>query len=232
MAAEDGSGLFDWSDLPGIRVIRYDARGHGSSSGPLDPVAYTWRRLGADMLAVLTAAGVDHSSIGGASMGCATAIYAALDDPERVDRLVLATPPTAWDTRRPQQDLYARTADLLERNGTAALVEVGRADAPPAVLGQVGDHLHRDSLERLATTDPHILRCVLRGAATSDLPAPELLAHITKPSLVLAWTDDPGHPLSTAELIAQSVPDCELHVAHDLDAVKRWPTLVGKFLDA
>ena len=39
--------------LSGARVLRYDARGHGESTGDLDPDSYRWDRLAGDLLALL-----------------------------------------------------------------------------------------------------------------------------------------------------------------------------------
>jgi pimeloyl-ACP methyl ester carboxylesterase len=71
---------------------------------------------------------------------------------------------------------------------------------------------------------------VLRGAAASDLPAPDELATIAQPALVLAWDGDEGHPLSTAERLAALLPRAELHVATHLRDVLGWPTQVAAFL--
>ena len=50
--------------------------------------------------------GFETFGIGGASMGAATALWVAVTEPDRVDRLVLALPPTAWETRGRSAGLY------------------------------------------------------------------------------------------------------------------------------
>ena len=229
-AAEDATGLLPWSTIAGLRVIRYDARGHGASDGPDDPAAYAWPAIAADLVGVLVAAGLERCSIGGASMGCATAVGAALLAPQRIDRLVLVTPPTAWATRSAQREVYEDAARLVERGGVTALVEASRGERPPAVLGDAGEPVHRVGLEQIAAMEPAVLAAVLRGAAASDLPPAESLAAITHPALVLAWVDDPGHPVSTAEILAGTLPAAKLSVAADLAAIRRWPALVKRFL--
>jgi hypothetical protein len=42
---------------------------------------------------------------------------------------------------------------------------------------------------------------------------------------------DPGHPLSTAELLAETLPGAELHVAEHLADVLRWTERVEELLD-
>lgn len=229
-AAEDATGLFPWSSIDGLRVIRYDARGHGDSDGPADVAAYTWPTRAADLASVIEAVGIDRCAIGGASMGCASALGAALLAPQRVDRLVLAIPPTAWATRAAQRTIYEAGADIVEREGVKRLVELGRREQPLAVLGTEGERISRDQHARLGRMDPRVLAPVLRGAAMSDLPPPEALAAITQPALVLAWVGDDGHPVSTAEILANTLPHATLDVAADLAPIRRWPGLVADFL--
>src|SRR3954452_4100637 len=73
----------------GHRVIAYDARGHGESD-PARP--YDYPALAADLAEVLDSAGVDRAVLAGASMGAHTALRLALDQPGRVDGLVVITP--------------------------------------------------------------------------------------------------------------------------------------------
>lgn len=116
-AAEDGSGPFRWSeiDLPDVRLIRWDARGHGDSPAPSSSGSCRWPALARDAIAIADGHGLGHFSIGGASMGAATALWTAVLAPERVDRLVLAVPPTAWETRSRSAGLYRVGGALSER---------------------------------------------------------------------------------------------------------------------
>ena len=101
IAAERDGGLFQWED--GVELVRYDARGHGRSPAGSSSADYEWPSLAEDFLAVADSVGFDSMVAGGASMGCATVLYAALAAPSRVDALVLAIPPTAWETRAAQR---------------------------------------------------------------------------------------------------------------------------------
>ena len=84
MASEDSTGVFGWRDAlgDGWRVVRYDARGHGASSATSDEADYAWPNLALDSLALLDALGLDRVVLGGASMGAATALHAAVLAPE------------------------------------------------------------------------------------------------------------------------------------------------------
>ncbi|HEX2849888.1 MAG TPA: alpha/beta hydrolase [Acidimicrobiales bacterium] len=224
IAQEDEVGLFDWGSIPGIALTRYDAPGHGRSPAPLDDAVYEWRNLASVMLEVMAASA---TVAGGASMGCATAIYAALAAPERVTGLVLVIPPTAWATRAAQTDLYLKGADYVAANGTAAYIErLREMPAQPPWSAPTREIGWRHTL----AMDPVALPHVLRGAARSDLPGDEDLATIAAPAIVLAWADDPGHPVSTAEHLVEVLPAASLHVARSRDEVLAWPRLVESFV--
>ncbi|MEM9513914.1 MAG: alpha/beta hydrolase [Actinomycetota bacterium] len=229
MASEDEMPLIDWGlAAPSHRVIRYDARGHGHSESTGGEFDYRWDRLAIDQLALADALDVDRYTAAGASMGAATALFAALAAPERIDRLILVIPPTAWETRREQVDLYATMADLVEEGRTDVLVRGVDASPLPDPL----DERARDRQKRtLTTTDPTRLARVLRGAGQADLPSPDDIASIRQPALILAWTGDTGHPVSTAERLAELLSESELRVASTADELAAWSPAVADFLD-
>jgi pimeloyl-ACP methyl ester carboxylesterase len=228
-AQEDRAGLRLWDRLrDGWEVLRVDARGHGASSPDTDPRGYRWPALAADLLALADANGHARLVAGGASMGAAVALHAAVAAPERIDALVLMIPPTAWATRPAQAARYRTDAGLVEREGLAALVaaEVGRAPIP--LFAGLFDP-EQMARERLAALDAATLPAILRGAADSDLPAPDVVARLRQPALILAWEGDDGHPLSTAERLAELLPHAALHVARRLADLGAWPQLVADF---
>lgn len=116
---------------------------------------------------------------------------------------MLAIPPTAWETRAAQRDLYLKSAGFLSAKG----------------------------MDDVAQMDADVLATVLRGAAVSDLPSrEELAAAIRCPALILAWEDDPGHPLSTAADLLAIIPGAELVVASSYEQAAAWPNVVSSFL--
>ncbi len=70
----------------------------------------------------------------------------------------------------------------------------------------------------------------MRGATEANLPERAALAQIRVPALILAWSGDPVHPLSTAEELAALIPDTELHVASTASDLAEWTALTGDFL--
>ena len=200
------------------RLLRYDARGHGESTGVGHPSGYAWHRLADDLLALLDHVFPRTRVHGvGPSMGTGTLLHAAVRNPSRFASLTLAIPPTAWETRRAQGQAYRDNADLVEREGVGAFVELGStAPGPPAMAG---------APVTLPSISEALLPTVLRGAGDTDLPPPEVVARITVPVLLLAWTDDPSHPLSTAQALHELLPDSRLVVARTPAEVLSWPGL-------
>lgn len=236
MAQEDAVGVFDLDPEtePGFRWIRYDARGHGRSrsSGGREAEAYRWPALADDMLAVAAERDLERFVAGGASMGCATALHAAVRDPGRVEALVLVIPPTAWRTRGRQSKLYRAGARTIETVGLKPFAAFMRLTPMPAALGERAAAFRDVSIDALTRADPAVVAAVLRGAAASDLPPPEQLAGLSQPALILAWARDPGHPMSTAERLATTLPNATLHRASSPRSLDRWPERVREFLAA
>lgn len=230
MESEDELGLLDWAVAAADRtVVRYDARSHGASERSAAPSDHTWDRLADDQLALADRLGIDRYVAGGASMGCATALFAALAAPERIERLVLAIPPTAWETRAAQTSVYETMAGLLEAGELDALL-AGIDDAPVPDPFGADDRWKERSRERLLAADHDRLALVFRGAALTDLPTPDDLRTIATPAVLLAWTGDSGHPVATAEALHDLLPDTQLHVASTADDLARWTTLTAEFL--
>ncbi|HMT51430.1 MAG TPA: alpha/beta fold hydrolase, partial [Dietzia sp.] len=219
-------GLDLTAGQPGLQVLRYDARGHGFSSGSADPADYTWPVLAADLLGLLRDEFPARRVHGvGQSMGSATLLTAAVAEPERFASLTLGIPPTAWEWRREQSRLYELAARQVERWGGARWADLTRQ--PPTSPAISPDR---------PVTAPDVadewLPAAFRGAAASDLPAPEEVARLAVPVLLLAWPGDASHPLPVAEHLLELLPDARLEVARSPEEVAGWPRLVGDFVQS
>ncbi|MFJ5229682.1 alpha/beta fold hydrolase [Kitasatospora sp. NPDC088391] len=225
-AHEDRAGLFDWTPLTARhRLARYDARGHGDSTGRAEPADYTYPALAADLLALCDHLSPDAPVTGlGASMGTATVLWAALARPERFDRLVLAIPAVAWEARTPRRNGLRAVATLVERRGRGALDAVARVAGPPAVLAEVPQYTTEFDLA------PELVPAAMRAAAEADLPTPDLLRTLPHPVLLLAWDTDPVHPLATARTLATHLPAARLHVSRTLTDIRTWGRRAADFL--
>ena len=94
----------------------------------------------------------------------------------------------------------------------------------------------RDYLDRriavLASADPRRLSAALRAAGTADLPSADAIGTISAPTLVLAWTGDAGHPVSTAERLGELLAQAEVVVASTRDELDTWTGRCVDFLAA
>ena len=177
-ASEDRLPLLDWEHdhrAPATRSCATTPPATARPAGRRIPAAYEWPELATDLLALLDELGLDRVDAGGASMGCASTLHAAVRAPERFDRLVLVIPPTAWETRAAQAEIYRAGADLAEREGKDAWLAAA-AEAPrPAIFADL------PPVPPAADIPEALLPSVLRGAAASDLPAPRPSPRSTTP---------------------------------------------------
>jgi pimeloyl-ACP methyl ester carboxylesterase len=223
IAAEDAQGWLDWQRLPaGIELIRHDARGHGQSAPAPHAESYTWPSLALDLLAVADRCGATRFIGGGASMGCAATLCAALQAPERLRALVLLAPPTLWEGRARQRKLYQRGALL----GSLLSWRLAKP-AVPVPDGGSGRALALGVAELPQAT----MTALFRGAGQSDLPPKEQFAVLAQlPALVLGWTGDPAHPEASARALHALLPASELFVANDAEGFRSIPERIRQFL--
>lgn len=227
-ANEQAGGFFDWSPVAdaGRRLVRYDARGHGRSTGRAEPGDLAWPRLADDLLTVLDAASPDEPVDAiGVSMGVGTLLHAVTRSPDRFRRLALVIPPTAWETRRPQGGVYRQMADLVERQGIEGLVRATSAFPILPILEEGGW-----TTTPAPDVDASLLPGVFRGAAATDMPAAEAVRGIRQPVLLRPWVGDPGHPVSTAERLAELLPDATLEVMCTADDLRGLGARIAAFL--
>ena len=231
MAQEDDVDVFDWwSGGTAMRYVRYDARGHGESDGGTDAGDYRWPALARDLLDLATALDVQRAVLGGVSMGCATSLHAAHAVPDRVAGLLLTAPPTAWEKRPRQARIYRVASAAIGTLGLAPLRWLGGL-APEGDDDSIVSRVQRVLIRHLARADERAVAAALAGAAQSDLPPAAELARIEAPTLILAWRRDPVHPISTAERLAEVMPNAELVVAGSLSDIRGWPERAADFLE-
>jgi len=220
--------LLDWDRIPAT-VVRYDARGHGESQSTPTLSGYSWSELARDQLGLADALGIEAYVAAGASMGCGTALHAAVIAPGRVRALVLVIPPTAWEARAAQAEQWASSADIIENDGVEAVI-AARAEMDPPDPYRGDDARRERQAAATRAWAPWRLALVMRGAATADLPDRSDVATIAIPTLVLAWTGDPVHPVSVARELADLLPQSELHVASTGSDLESWSELTRTFL--
>jgi pimeloyl-ACP methyl ester carboxylesterase len=233
MASDVVSPWIRWEQLNDVvQLVRYDARGHGGSQATLSPGDYVWSALAHDMLGLADRLGIDTFIAGGGSMGCATAIFTALIAPERVRGLVLLTPPTAWEMRVAPAANFGQMADLIENQGVQAYLALLQqwSATEPNWQASVFPESKTFYLDYLRSFAPHVLAALFRGAQLADFPSASAFADVHIPTLILAWTDDPAHPIGIAERIQHYIADADLKVARNADEVTTWTQEIRTFI--
>jgi pimeloyl-ACP methyl ester carboxylesterase len=194
------------------RLLVYDARGHGQSEGPEDAAAYTWETLGLDMVGFADAFGEETAVFGGASMGAASALWAAVERPERVRALVMVMPPPLGplDIRGPEEHPAVKALDFI----SAAVQVYGlerTAELARTMPGIPGDPEERAAWVR--AQDPRALGFAVRGLINASIHDPEAYRSVRAPTLVIAHEGDPLHPVRAARLLKEKIPHARLTVA-------------------
>lgn len=219
-------GLTDFGPVGEVaRLIAYDARGHGESTG--NPIAqeYAWERLADDMLGLADCMSpASPVSAIGLSMGTGTLLHAVLKRPARFDRLVLSAPPTAWETRAAQRRLYRELAQTVEGSSPEEIEQLFANTLTAEIFRDVPGYPPASDVL------PALLPSVFRGAALSDLPERERLRSIEQRTLILGWATDSAHPVSTAERLAEVLPHATLHVSETSADIRTWGRRAAEFL--
>ncbi|GAA1604783.1 MULTISPECIES: alpha/beta fold hydrolase [Kribbella] len=209
----------------GRRLLTYDARGHGESTGRPIAADYTFDNFGQDLLALVDAIGIDEPiDFTGSSLGADTALRATIAQPDLFRRLVLMIPPAAWDDAPLAQHVYSDIAATIESQGPAAWREQWAAADPLPIFDDY------PKFELTPAIDDELLASVFTGISRSDLPAQDRVATITQPTLILAWDTDPLHPVSTAHKLRDQLPNAELHVSATAADVATWTERITEFL--
>ena len=187
------------------RALNLDLPGHGMA-GERRPISFE------DCVADLTALPPERFALCGYSLGGRVALRAALDLPDRIERLTLisASPGIADDTaraeRREEDEALAAELesmsieDFASRWAAQPLFE----DQPPDVAATA----HADRLRN----DPSALATALRGLGSGTMePLHDRLAELTIPVTLVAGERDTKY-LTIAEEMAASIPRAELAV--------------------
>lgn len=191
----------------GLRVLRYDSRGHGGTSVTRGP--YTLEMLVEDALGLLDHLELEQVSFMGCSKGGMIGQMLATLHPQRVRALLLTStachvsPPEAWDDRI-----------AAVRQGGMEAVADATIDRWFTQAGQerLADEVARIRFMVSATPAEGFCGCC---HAIRDMDQRETIAHIIAPTLVLVGEQDPGTPVSSAEAIHQRIAGSKLVVIPD-----------------
>jgi 3-oxoadipate enol-lactonase len=184
-----------------FRVLRYDHPGHGGSP----PLAETTvSSMAREVVALLDELGIASVSYCGLSLGGAVGMRLALDEPERVEKLVLCatsarfTTPVFWQGR----------ADTVRRDGVAAVADVVLERWFSPAFRDV--RRYREMLLSIPS-EGYARAC----EALRDWDARGELDGISARTFAIVGADDPSTPPADLEAIVAEIPGAELLVVDD-----------------
>jgi pimeloyl-ACP methyl ester carboxylesterase len=185
-----------------FRVIRYDLRGHGKSEGPSAPYApYE------DLRSVLDAVGVSRAALIGLSAGAEIATDFTLAYPDRVTRIVLASPglggfvpstPLTWV----QPVFQAAAAGDAER--------AARLWAATPIMALRNDLTAAPVVTDLVVTNARIWSYKTNPVKALAPPAIRRLSEIGCPTLVVIGEQDLPHIKEIGNLLAGGIAGARL----------------------
>ncbi len=183
-----------------LRLVRFDSRGHGCSPAPPGP--YSIGELGADVLALMDAIGLERVSYCGLSIGGMVGMWLGVHAPERIDRLVLLC--TA--ARVPAPERYAERARAVLTAGSTEQIADGVLDRwlTPEFAAEHPAERARLRATLVATSAEGYAGCCA-AIATMDLRAE--IGAISAPTLVISGAQDLATPVALQAEIAAAIPD-------------------------
>ena len=142
--SEEIEGYFNWRTDCVEKLVKYDSRGHGESVGGGDPEDYIWATLSHDLTGVAKQLCGQNSKliVGGASMGSATAIHAAVASPSRIRLLILCLPPPCYESRTEKRNFMSVLSESFEKpGGYDKYVTMNRAAKPLPLFAAAGRYV-------------------------------------------------------------------------------------------
>jgi len=191
------------------RVLRYDLRGFGRSSMTDAPFAHH-----EDLERILDASGIDRAALLGCSGGAGTALDFALAHPERV-RAMAFVGAGYWGyyaTRTPEAKAFWAA---VESGDPDALLDAslrsfldGPRRAPEQSNPEARARIAAMSQWNFGRTDGYWKKAALQR--NPAVPAPERLAELRIPVLLIVGEEDQPEVIELSERLAAGLPDARL----------------------
>jgi 3-oxoadipate enol-lactonase len=196
--------------LPDHDLVMPDVRGHGDSRW--DGTAYSIEDIARDVRTLLDALGIERCSMLGMSMGGCVAMTFAVQNPERVDRLLLCDT-TAWYGA----DAHAKWHERAH----AAMTKTRDEQIPFQMDRWFSESFRREHADivghaanvfRSTTREAHAAAC--RALGEFDLR--DRLAAIRAKTLVVTGEADYATPPSMGRALAEAVPGATFALVPDV----------------
>lgn len=188
-----------------FRVLRYDTRGHGSSS--VTPGPYSIDQLGQDVLGLVDSLGIDRFAFCGLSMGGLIGQWLGIHAGERLTRLVVCNTGAKIGT----DEVWDERINTVLEGGEQAMRDMRDASVArwftPDFAAQHPVEVARIT-QMIASTSPagYAANC----AAVRDADYREQLGAIKVPTLIVCGSQDPVTTPEHGRFIQARVEGAEL----------------------
>jgi len=217
--------LYRLSEL--VSLVRYDACNKSVNGN------YTWDAMAEELIIVAEAQKYNTMILGGSSMGSGTAIHCAVKYPERVNALILVTPPPAWEMRSGVKTIYEKIAAKAEKNTIPDIMKriIQLNQDPPEFFEQMHPGTRQLLLEFRLGFEPYYYSSIYRGGAISDLPTREQISNINVPCLIVSQPGDENHPVKMAQELNNLIKGSEMFIVTDYDSYQKLQMKVCDFIN-
>jgi pimeloyl-ACP methyl ester carboxylesterase len=206
-------------------IIAFDQRGHCDSTPVTDANLYDPHRMAGDLAAILDSFGIDRATVGGESMGAATALLFALRHPQRVDRLLL-TGPAFGDGPNPGRDDLKRDGQLIAETGIEGYLSAVTPEW--AAMGMEDSAILAWSAVQRSHDQASLAAACAAVADWVIFPNLDALAALPAAGQLIAWEGDAVHPLELAQRMAAAFPCARLHIEPALAPLFNDATIPGR----
>ena len=239
--SDEVAGVMEPLAAVGWHAVAPDLRGHGRSDAPTDAGAYTFELMAGDVLALADRLGWDRFALLGHSMGGGVAQFIAMEHPERLSGLMLAS-----TFHGPVPGITAELVELgrwvvqaAGMEGLADAMEARRAESAESVasferLQEAIPGYAEASRARLVATSPHMWMAMAPLFVTQP-DRLERLASLDVPTAVIVGELDATMGEDCRRLAA-TIPGAVLTViagaghVPQLEQPEAWEAAVSGFL--
>lgn len=221
--AELNRGIAQALAEQGYRVVLLDLLGHGRSDKPTHAATYRIDSYAFQVIALLDHLGAEKAVLGGISLGANVSLFAAAQNPARVQALVLEMP--VLERAVPAAAMVFVPMMLAAHYGRPVLnVASGLINRMPRTrFGPLNSLLN--ALSSPADATSAVLHGILVGPVA---PTQEQRRAITVPTLVLAHRNDLIHPFDDADRLVERMPNASLVRARSPAELRLFPRRLTK----
>jgi pimeloyl-ACP methyl ester carboxylesterase len=215
----------------GNRVITIDLLGHGESDRPRDMWRYSMRFFADQVVALMDHLELERAVVMGTSLGANTALGIALEEPQRLQGMVIEMPVLDNALLSSALTFTPILVALTFGEPVMKLVARGARAIPRGLLPHYGNVL-LDTIRQEPGPGAAVLQGLFFGRVA---PHRNERRKFQTPALVIGHRRDPVHPFSDAGMLAEELPNARLLEADSLVELRLSPERltdeIAAFLD-